>query len=148
MGSQISTASGQTWTLTSYLNDLPDYNYEKRHVVLLGIPRFYPPPTPWHRYRFRRLFAHLLTISRERDRYIRIASSTIPDDQMMLSSAYHAMARPHISRSLESTRFVKVIKARHEQGSVVIKIFIKQDTSLPYRKYIQQIERMSSRNEQ
>ena len=43
MGSQISTASGQTWTLTSYLNDLPGYTYEKRCVKryrFLSLPKW------------------------------------------------------------------------------------------------------------
>eukprot|EP00124_Ichthyophonus_hoferi_P000161 Ihof_evm25s5 gene=Ihof_evmTU25s5 len=46
--------------------------------------------------------------------------------------------------SLESTRFLKTIRAKHEQGTVVVKIFIKQDTTLFYSNYIYQIERIKS----
>eukprot|EP01134_Creolimax_fragrantissima_P005808 CFRG5808T1 len=41
--------------------------------------------------------------------------------------------------SLQSTRFVKVIKAKNERGTVVVKLFVKQDPTMSYTKYIRRI---------
>ncbi|KNC74526.1 VPS15 protein kinase, partial [Sphaeroforma arctica JP610] len=47
--------------------------------------------------------------------------------------------------SLQSSRFVKVIRARNERGAVVVKLFVKQDNTVSYTKYIRRIRDINSR---
>lgn len=44
-------------------------------------------------------------------------------------------------KSLGAGRFLKTIRARHEKGTAVVKIFLKPGPGYPIKKYVRQIER-------
>ena len=70
----------------------------------------------------------------------------IAPSQILSVDSYFSDIHDHeYDKSLGSTRFFKVARAKHREGLVVVKVFAIQDPSLPLTSYKQEIGRASCR---
>lgn len=65
--------------------------------------------------------------------------------QILSVDSYFSDIHDHeYDKSLGSTRFFKVARAKHREGLVVVKVFAIQDPSLPLTSYKQELEELRS----
>ena len=70
----------------------------------------------------------------------------IAPSQILSVDSYFSDIHDHeYDKSLGSTRFFKVARAKHREGLVVVKVFAIQDPSLPLTSYKQELEELKIR---
>lgn len=68
-----------------------------------------------------------------------------PSQILSVDSYFNDIPEYEYDRSLGSTRFFKVARAKHREGLVVVKVFAIQDPSLPLTSYRQELEELKIR---
>lgn len=88
----------------------------------------------------------LLVIDRQRRGAMGNQLAGIAPSQILSVDSYFSDIHDHeYDKSLGSTRFFKVARAKHREGLVVVKVFAIQDPSLPLTSYKQEVEELKIR---